>query len=150
MSRQPKAVTFNLDAASLASLRDALPGWTLESVAGATTKSLEWDCQPAEADLLVVSAGTGPLPALALCRGLRSQAGRARTPLLVLVPAADEELVREALAAGADSCLWLPIHAKEVAPMLRAIHEGNRPGRHTLGLTRAQEDDPWRDDGGQG
>ncbi len=27
--------------------------------------------------------------------------------------------------------------------------EGNRPGRHTLGLDRAQQGDRWRDDGGE-
>jgi hypothetical protein len=37
---------------------------------------------------------------LGLCRGLRSQAGRAQSPLLVLVQPGREPLVRAALEAG--------------------------------------------------
>ena len=77
-------------------------------------------------------------------------ARRRNAPLLVLVPVGQESLVRAALEAGADSCLVLPVHAKEVASMLARLQQGNRPGRHTLNLERAQTEDPWRDDGGQG
>jgi hypothetical protein len=34
--------------------------------------------------------------------------------------------------------------------MVTRAREGDRPGRHTLDLNRAQEQDHWRDDGGQG
>ena len=86
---------------------------------------------------------------LGICRGLRSQGGRARTPLLVLVQPAQEVLVRAALDASANSCLVLPVHPKELIAMVSRALGGNRPGRHTLGLDQPQRDDPWRDDGGE-
>jgi hypothetical protein len=42
------------------------------------------------------------------------------------------------------------IHAKDVASMLVHAQAGNQPGPHTLDLERAQAEDRWRDDGGQG
>jgi len=44
----------------------------------------------------------------------------------------------------------LPVHAKDVASMLVHAKAGNQQGRHTLDLERAQAEDRWRDDGGQG
>jgi hypothetical protein len=44
----------------------------------------------------------------------------------------------------------LPIHAKDVARMLAHARVGNQPGRHTLNLEGAQDEDRWRDDGGEG
>ena len=82
-------------------------------------------------------------------QNFRSQAGRAQTPLLVLVPPAQEPLVKAVLEAGANSCLVLPVHAKDLASTLARALAGNRPGRHTLGLDRAQREDRWRDDGGE-
>ena len=137
------------DPASLESLRQAFPGWQLEAVNGATRESLARDWDPGEASLLVVGARTDVTQTLALCRGLRSQAGRAQTPLLVLVQPGRESQVRAALEAGADSCLVLPVHAKELVTMLSRALAGNRPGRHTLGLNRPQCEDEWRDDGGE-
>jgi DNA-binding response OmpR family regulator len=84
-------------------------------------------------------------------RSRQSRVRRSDAPLLVLVPPGQGRLaVRAALEAGADSCLVLPVHAKEVASMLARAWQGNRPGRHTLDLDRAQREDRWRDDGGQG
>ena len=71
-------------------------------------------------------------------------------PLLVLVPAGQESLVKATLEAGADGCLVLPIHAKQVASMVIRAHQAKQPGRHTLNVERAQAEDRWRDDGGQG
>jgi DNA-binding response OmpR family regulator len=99
---------------------------------------------------LIVGARDDEAATLDLCRGLRKQAGRAVTPLLVLVRPAQQALVRNVLKAGADSCLVLPINAKEVASMLVRAQAGNQPGRHTLNLDKAQTEDRWRDDGGQG
>jgi AmiR/NasT family two-component response regulator len=82
--------------------------------------------------------------------GLLKQTGRIHTPVLVLVSPGQEAFVRAALEAGAHSCLILPINAKEVASMLVRAGAGNQPGRHTLNLERAQSEDRWRDDGGQG
>ena len=47
-----KAVAFDLDAASLSGLREALPGWEIEVLHGATAASLTYDWNPGEADLL--------------------------------------------------------------------------------------------------
>jgi FKBP-type peptidyl-prolyl cis-trans isomerase 2 len=171
--RQSRAVVFDGDAASLASLREALPEWEIESVNGATPASLSGHWDPSTADLLVVGPRDNAVETLGLCRLLsfctsyspearreameslvpeqspqRTAAGNA--PLLVLVPAGQETLVDAALEAGAHSCLRLPIHAKEVASMLVHALAGNQPGRHTLDLEGAQSEDRWRDDGGEG
>lgn len=174
MPHRSRAVAFDLDAASLISLRTALPDWEIKVVNGATAASLhdEWD--PARADFLVVKARKEAAESLRLCRFLvfrgvfstdfregeaeaarlrssrQDQARRADAPLLVLVPSGQEPLVRAALEAGADGCLVLPVHPKEVASMLEHVRQGNRPGRHTLNLDQAQCEDRWQDDGGQG
>ena len=145
----PRVIAFDVDPASLGSLRQAFPGWQLEAVNGATRESLARDWDLGEASLLVVGARADVTQTLGLCRGLRSQAGRARTPLLVLVWPGQEALVRAALDAGADSCLVLHVHAKELVTMLSRALAGNRPGRHTLGLDQPQSDDECRDDGGE-
>jgi DNA-binding response OmpR family regulator len=150
MPNRSKAIAFDVDRASLLSLRQAFPGWEIEAVEGGTAASLTQDWNLGAADLLIVGARGDVAEILDLCRGLRKQAGRAVTPLLVLVPPAQPALVRDVLKAGANSCLVLPIHAKEVAGMLVHARAGNQPGRHTLALDRAQREDPWRDDGGQG
>jgi DNA-binding response OmpR family regulator len=150
MSKQPRAVAFDVDPASLLSLRKAFPKWEIEAVEGATAPSLTQDWNLGAADLLIIGARDDEAATLDLCRGLRKQAGRAVTPLLVLVRPAQHALVRNVLKAGADSCLVLPINAKEVASMLVRAQAGNQPGRHTLNLDKAQTEDRWRDDGGQG
>ena len=149
MPGRPKVIALDVDPASLESFHQAFPGWQVETVNGATRETLTPDWDPGEASLLVVGARTDVTQTLGLCRGLRSQAGRARTPLLVLVQPGREPLVRAALEAGADSCLVLPVHAKELVTMLSRALAGNRPGRHTLGLDQPQSDDEWRDDGGE-
>ncbi len=116
---------------------------------GATTGSLTRDWNPAAVDLLVIGARDQVAETLGLCRGLRSQAGRAHTPLLVLMRPAQEALVRAVLDAGAHSCLVLPVHAKDLVSMVTRVRMGNQPGRHTLGLDRAQCEDQWRDNGGE-
>jgi DNA-binding response OmpR family regulator len=149
MAERPKAIAFDVDPDSLASLREAFPGWDIEATRGATVGSLDRDWDPGSADLLVVGDRAEVTETLGLCRGLRSQAGRADTPLLVLVPPAREALVRAALGAGAHGCLVLPVHAKDLVSMVARARAGNRPGRHTLDLDQPQRDDPWQDEGGE-
>jgi len=170
---QSRAVAFDVDAASLASLRDALPEWEIVVVNGATPASLSGHWDPSSAGLLVVGTQGNAVDTLGLCRLLSfctSYSPEARSegvetlaceqsnptskavrnaPLVVLVPPGQETLVGAALEAGACSCLMLPIHAKQVTSMLAQARAGNRPGRHTLGLERAQQDDPWQEDGGE-
>jgi carbon storage regulator CsrA len=171
--RRSRVVAFDVDAASLASLRDALPEWEIESVNGATPGSLSGHWDPSAADLVVVGPRDNASVTLELCRLLSfstSYSSEARSegidtlgskqptrgtavrnaPLLVLVPAGQETLVGAALEAGAHSCLTLPIHPKEVASMLVHACAGNQAGRHTRNLEGAQSEDRWRDDGGQG
>ncbi len=173
MPRRLRTVAFDLDAASLISLREALPEWEIDVVNGGTAASLSHDWNPGAANLLVVKACEEMAETLGLCRFLvscgvystdyqeqvetlglqrsrQNQARRADAPLLVLVPSGEEQLVRTVLEAGADGCLVLPVHAKEVASMLARVRQGNQPGRHTLNLDPAQPEDRWRDDGGQG
>ena len=150
MTARPTVVAFDVDPDSLVALRQAFPEWDVRATGGATAASLAQDWDPGAADLLVVGARERVAETLALCRGLRSQACRARAPLLVLVRPAQDVLVRAALEAGADSCLVLPIHAKDLGSILGRAQAGSQPGRHTLDLHRAQGNDAWRDDGGEG
>jgi hypothetical protein len=180
MPNQSKIVAFDVDQASLISLRSALPDTLIEVVNGATAASLTRDWNPGTVDLLVVEACEELAETLELCRFLvscgvlgkdspavtdsqeelpktlglhrrrRHVGRRAHSPLLVLVPPGRKSIVTDVLKAGADSCLMLPIDAKEVASMLVRAQAGNQPGRHTLDLERAQTEDRWRDDGGQG
>jgi hypothetical protein len=173
-SHQFRAIAFDLDAVSKTSLQEALPGWEIEVIDDATAASLgpNWDL--ATTDLLVVMVGDDTKESLALCRFLSScsrfssdcqeetanaaglnrdqqeQGRRGDAPLLVLVHPGQKHLVSAALEAGAASCLVLPIHAKDVASMPARARHGNQPGRHTLNLDKAQVEDRWRDDGGQG
>ncbi len=145
-----RILAFDVDPGSLASLRQAFPGWTVEAVNGATTASLDRDWDPGAASLLVIGVRDDVAATLGLCRGLRGQAGRARTPLLVLVQSAQEPLVKAALDASADSCLVLPVHPKKLVAMVSRALAGNWPGRHTLNLDQPQREDRWRDEGGEG
>jgi CheY-like chemotaxis protein len=173
LPKQATAIAFDLDPASLSSLRKALPGWNIEVLAAASEASLTSQWHPGKVDLLVVQADN-ETRTLALCRflvrcplvsrdfqdhgaeilgprgSLQTPAQRAHAPLLVLLSAGHEDLVNSVLEAGAHSCLLLPIEAKDVASMLVHARAGNRPGRHTQSLEGAQTEDRWRDDGGQG
>jgi hypothetical protein len=180
MSNHLKVVAFDLDAASLTSLREALPDCVIEVVNGATAASLTRDWNPGTVDLVVVKARQEVTETLELCRFLvscgvlakdapvvtdsqeetpktlglhrrrRNVGRRAHSPLLVLVPPRRKNIVKDVLKAGAHSCLMLPINAKDVASMLIHAQAGNQPGRHTLNLERAQTEDRWRDAGGEG
>lgn len=180
MRNQSKAIAFDVDQASLISLRKALPDFVIETVNGATAASLTRDWNPGTVDLVVVKARKEVAETVNLCRFLvscgvnardapvvtdsqeempktlglhrrrRHVARRPHSPLLVLVPRSQKSIVKDVLKAGAHSCLMLPIDAKDVASMLVHAQAGNQPGRHTLDLERAQTEDRWRDDGGQG
>ena len=149
MPDRPKVIALDVDPDSLVSLRQAFPDWEIALVNGASTASLSRDWDPGTADLLVIGARDQVAETLGLCRALRSQAGRAHTPLLVLVWPAQESVVRAALEAGAAGCLVVPIHPKDLVSMVARARAGNRPGRHTLGFDRAQREDQWRDEGGE-
>ena len=149
MPDQPVVVAFDVDPDSLRSLRQAFPGWNVQEVVGATAACLIRDWYPDAAQLLVIGAREPIAEAFTLCRGLRSQAGRWVTPLIVLVPTDERSFIKAALDAGADSCLVLPVHPKELARAATRAGRDNQPGRHTLNLNRAQIPDRWRDDGGE-
>jgi FKBP-type peptidyl-prolyl cis-trans isomerase 2 len=149
LPKRAKAVAYDLDQGSMEMLQGALTGWQIEGVNGATPTSLFEEGSPEAADFLIVSAGEGETEPLALCRGLRRQAGRTLIPLLVLVPPGRDALVQAALEAGAHGCLILPARAAGVSNMLARAQQGNQPGRHTLSLDRAQTEDPARDCGGE-
>ena len=180
MPNQSKAIAFDVDQASLISLRKALPDSVIEVVNGASAASLTHDWNPGTVDLVVVKAHKQVAETMELCRFLvscgvlakdapavtdsqeetpktlglhrrrRNVGRRLHSPLLVLVPPSRKNVVKDVLKAGAHSCLMLPINAKEVASMLVHAQTGNQPGRHTVNLERAQTEDHWRDDGGQG
>lgn len=180
MTNRSKVVAFDVDQASLISLREAFPDSVVEVVNGATAASLTRDWDPGTVDLFVVGAREDLAETRGLCHFLvscgvlardpqeatdtqeelpktlglnrgRSDGGRrSHSPLLVLVPPGRKDIVEDLLKAGAQGCLLLPIHAKEVASMLTRAQAGNQPGRHTLNLEKSQTEDRWRDDGGQG
>jgi hypothetical protein len=70
MLQRLKAVVFDVDAASLTTLREALPGWHIKVVYGATVGSLPCDWNPGAVDLLVVGVREDVSETLALCRFL--------------------------------------------------------------------------------
>jgi DNA-binding response OmpR family regulator len=149
MPNRPIIIAFEVDSESLLSLRQAFPDGEIDVMDGAPSGLLLSGQDPAAVNLLVLGARAQVMGTLELCRSLRSHAGLAQTPLLVLVQPAQEGLVRAALAAGASSCLVLPVHAKELVGMVNRVQAGNQPGRHTLNLHRAQSEDQWRDHGGE-
>jgi hypothetical protein len=180
MPNQSKVIAFDVDQASLIRLGKALPDSVIEVVNGATAASLTRDWNTGTVDLVVVQPREEVAETLELCRFLvscgvlgrdapavtdsqeetpktlglhrrRQNVGRRpHCPPLVLVPPSQKSVVADLLKAGAHSCLMLPINAKDVASMLVHAQTGNQPGRHTLDLERAQTEDRWRDDGGQG
>jgi PleD family two-component response regulator len=174
MAYPSKALAFDVPEPGVACLQEALPGWQIDVVRGATAESLAAQWNPLGTDLLVLEAGADPRATWELCRflasctsyardlradaaeptetrkDLRNQAHRTRIPIFVLLPAGREDLAAAALEAGAHNCLMLPMHAKEMASMLLRLEAGNQPGRHTLNLEKAQRANPWRDHGGQG
>ena len=147
---RPKGIAFDVDPDSLTSLRRAFPGWEIDAMDGVTSGALERGWVPPVADLLVVGAEGHAAGPLGLCRGLRRQAGCALTPLLVLLRPEEEALVPAVLDAGANGCLVLPIHGKDLEGAVARAQAGNRPGRHTLHLDRPQREDEWQDAGGEG
>lgn len=165
------AITFDVDRPSLGMLREALPGWQINSIYGGTVATLPSNWTAEATDFFIVAFGENVAETLALCRFLAfcascrrgsppegfvlpnladDQAPRPDAPILVLVPPGQEDLVEAVLRTGAHSCLMLPIHSQDVAAMLRRARAGNQPGRHTLHLEPAQSEDHWRDEGGQG
>src|SRR5581483_6853348 len=150
MSVRPTAFAFDVGPDSLASLRQAFPTREISAFDQTTAQSLRRQRDLEAVALLIVGIHDQQIvQTLALCRILRAQEGRAQTPLLVLVPPARQALVRAAPDAGTDSCLVLPIHTKDVVDRVARARDGNRPGRHTLGLDRGQALDEWQDDGGE-
>ena len=150
MTERRRAVVFDVDEATLVSLRQAFLGWQVEVSDRATIDLLIEGRSLGVVDLLVLGVRANVAESLGLCRVLRNHLGSAQTPILMLVAPGEDSLVRAALEAGATSCLVLPVHVKDLASMVTRAREGNQPGRHTLNLNRAQEHDSWRDDGGQG
>lgn len=145
-----RATALGIDGESLSMLQRDLPQWDIEALSATEG----WSCIRSETtqhtDLLILGADIQKVESSALCRAIRSRAGHVDTPLVVLVSSGDEdELVNAVLDAGANGCLVLPVHIKNLVNLLHRAREGNRPGRHTLGLQRAQCDDPWRDEGGE-
>ncbi len=174
MPDQPRAIAFDVDVASAACLRAALPAWQIDTVYGATVASLPCDWDPGPVDLLVVGAREDVAVTWGLCRFLVQStsavsepqqvaaetkglprnrldaARRTKVPLLVLLRPGQEFLVEAGFEAGAHSCLILPLNAQGVAGAVAHAQAGNQPGRHALNLDRAQTEDWWRDDGVQG
>lgn len=165
-----RVVAFDLESASLASLREALPTWTIEEFSEVRAMNLRREWSVETSDFVLIEMRGDAEETLALCRLLvdrgicsteawkrnemaalrkRSQP-RIDVPLLVLVPEFKKQLVPSLLEAGAHSCLMLPINAKEVASMLKHVRAGNQAGRHTSCLEGAQLIDRWRDEGGEG
>jgi DNA-binding response OmpR family regulator len=150
MPDRRKALAFDVDADTLAAVRQALPRWEVEAVAGATPGSLSREWNPGAADLLVVGARDPAAATVGLCRSLRRQVGRSHTALIALALPGQEALAGAAEEAGADGCLFLPVRAPDLAALAARAIKDDRRGRHARDRARAQLKALWRDDGGEG
>src|SRR5262249_49080838 len=138
MTERGRAIVFDVDEATLVSLRQAFSEWQVEVSDRATIDLLIDGHSLGVVSLLVLGGGAKGAEGLVLCRVLRKHLGSANTPILMLVLPGEDSLVRAALEAGATSCLVLPVHVKELTNMVARAGEGSRPGRHTLKLNPAQ------------
>lgn len=134
-------MVFDVDPECMGSVEEALPGWKIDVLYGATVSSLPSDWDPGAVDLLIVGPRENVAETLGLCRflsyctpfsrdfhengisalGLRRSDSLRRRPdalLIVLVPPDRADVVPAALRAGADHCLVLPITAQDVAGVL--------------------------------
>ncbi len=166
-----RIVAFDVDPISLAALEEGLPGWEVVTMDGNTLASTMNGWNPGAANLMVIGCHADITKTLSLCRflayctsysadfrngpqpekaGLQHSATRSDASILVLMSQEQGQFVQAVLRAGAHTCLMLPIHSKDVAKMAASSASGNQPGRHTLNLERAQTEDPWRDEGGEG
>jgi FKBP-type peptidyl-prolyl cis-trans isomerase 2 len=136
-----RVVTFDLDAANLAGLSQALPEWDLFQVNGVSADALAATWTNGAADLLVVGFGPDMARSLALCRflvfcsaaaaenrgdrvPLRGPGVPAGVPLLAVIPPGHEGLVGSALAAGAYYCLFPPLRPRELSDLLARLQAG--------------------------
>jgi FKBP-type peptidyl-prolyl cis-trans isomerase 2 len=167
-----RVVVFDPDAPSLAAVYEALVGWRVDVVYGATADTLPCDWEPGDARLLIVGVGGELADTLDLCRFLafcaappqpssnaaaqaaaehsRGAVRRDGIPLVVLMPHQAGTMVSAALEAGADGCLMLPLRAEDVRAVVDQGRAGTRQGRHMLNLDRTEREDRWADEGGQG
>ena len=123
MRARPKAVAFDVPAAGLACLQEALPEWEIDRVYGATVGSLPSNWNPMATDLLILGAREDVTETWELCRflatctayskdlreeaaepaelrkDLRNLANRTPIPILVLLPQG-REVRRGGVEAG--------------------------------------------------
>lgn len=150
MRNELTAVTYHLDQESVICLQEALPGWQIQIMDNAAPRAAKRDWIPGTAGLVVLGTNAPQSETLGLCRALRSQVDCQAIPLLALVPPHKADLVRAILEAGADNCLVLPVHPKEIMKVVWEKGRANHSGRHTLNLNQPQHGDENRDDGGEG
>jgi hypothetical protein len=158
---QLKAIAFDVDVASAACLRAALPGWQTATVYGATVASLPCDWDPGAADLLVVGAREDVAETWGLCRFLTQStsaereprqvaaetsglprnrlyvARRTKVPLLVLLRPGKGFLVEAGFEAGAHSCLIPPINRPPVYEVFRVTYPSIRCSTSVCGRLRS-------------
>jgi hypothetical protein len=136
-----RAFAFDVDAASLGSLREALPGWEFEAVNGATAASLGCDWGTQLVGLLVVGLREKVAGSLGPCRFLahrvssagyprpgKAGAGKGRPgPLLIVLTPSGQESLLEGLECS-HRCLGLPLQPTEVARLLGHATAGDGTG----------------------
>src|SRR5687768_4979779 len=69
-ARPLRAIAFDVDAASLTSLQEALPGWSVEIVIGGIINCVSRDWSPDSAALFVIGVHNNVTETLGLCRFL--------------------------------------------------------------------------------
>lgn len=171
-SKPARAIAFDVDAASLASLREVLPGWEIDTLNGAAPASLDPNWDPGAADLRIVSARGNATVALDLsgvlsfCTRYATEARDERGetlgprdplqrflpdgPILILVPRVQESIAGAASEAEARGCLVLPLYVKDVASMLAHAWTANQPSRPMRNVDWAPSEDHRHDEGGPG
>lgn len=165
MSENRKARVFDVDPESMNSIEEALPGWEIDILYGATVGSLPSNWDPGAVDLLIVGPRENVSESLGLVRFLsycapfsrefhrdgigslglrRGPTNPMRQPdalLLVLVPPAREDAIGAALRAGAHHCLVLPITAQDVARAVMPARVGHPPHRNAQHAYQAATED---------
>jgi len=92
MTERGRAIVFDVDEASLVSLRQAFSEWQVEVSDRASIDLLIGGHSLGVVDSLVLGVGANVAESLGLCRVLRKQPGSAHTPIPMLVlPGEDSE-----------------------------------------------------------
>lgn len=158
-----RALAFDVDPVSSGLLRQALPGWRIESMFGQTAETLQGDWNPGGVNLLVVGVRDDFTETLALCRFLAyctyysssfpREPGRRQTeserlrgvhppvdaPVLALIPGGKEMFAKALNEAGVHASLLLPLNLSDLVEALDGLQAGEQDVRRHRLSSRSPE-----------